>query len=169
MAASILQIEENIGSVFPARSKALVTRFDDAAFDFDLLLGGRVKIGHLLHRYEQVEGGSSFYTEMLLGAAFPVAARFFTEKVAADKVSEDFVRAWVLYNIEESGETRSSSLGCSNTHAALPPRRRPGSAAQMLQVGLGGPVVSGASPDARNRVAAGTYARSVRVSRNPKS
>ena len=54
-----------------------MTRFDDEAFDFDLLLAGRIKIGHLLHRYGP----------------------------AANLISEDFIRAWVLHNIEESGET----------------------------------------------------------------
>ena len=43
--------------------RARVTRFDDEAFNFDLLLGGLFRVGSLDHLYAEVEGGCSFYTE----------------------------------------------------------------------------------------------------------
>ena len=102
---SVVQIEENLGGRFPVRSRARVTKFDDTAFNFDLLAGGQLKAGHLLHEYAEVEGGCSFYTEMLLGVGYPVVGRLLNAFFRLHVANEEFVRTWIVHNIEESGET----------------------------------------------------------------
>jgi hypothetical protein len=103
---SVIEIEENLGAQYPVRAKARVTQFDDSAFNFDLLLGGLVPAGHLLHEYAETRDGCSFYTEMLLGRDVPLLGRLanaLARKLAG--ADEDFVRTWIVHNIEESGET----------------------------------------------------------------
>jgi hypothetical protein len=102
---SVVRIEENLGARFPVRSRARVSKFDDTAFNFELLVGGRVKAGHLLHEYAEVEDGCSFYTEMLLGVEVPVVGRALNALFRSRVASEEFVRAWIVHNVEESGET----------------------------------------------------------------
>ena len=103
---SVIEIEENLGARYPVRAKARVTKFDDSAFNFDVLLGGLIPAGYLLHEYAETEGGCSFYTEMLLGRDVPLLGRLanaLARRFAG--ADEDFVRAWIVHNIEESGET----------------------------------------------------------------
>lgn len=102
----MIEIEENLGARYPVRAKARVTKFDDSAFNFDLLLGGLIPAGHLLHEYAETEGGCSFYAEMLLGKEVPLLGRLantLARRFAG--ADEDFVRTWIVHNIEESGET----------------------------------------------------------------
>lgn len=102
---SVIRIEENVGARYEVRAKARVTKFDDEAFNFDLLLSGVTPIGHLLHEYAETEGGCSFYTEMLIGTTLPVIGRLLNSLLRRFAASEDFLRTWIVHNIEESGET----------------------------------------------------------------
>ena len=59
---SVIEIREDLGGKYPVRARARVTKFDDEAFNFDMLLGGFLRVGTLNHLYAEVEGGCSFYT-----------------------------------------------------------------------------------------------------------
>ncbi len=102
---SVIQIQENIGARYPVKMKARVTKFDDDGFNFDLLLGGLIRVGSVVHRYEEVEGGSSFYTEVLLGWTLPIVGRAHNRLMRRFANGAELIRAWIVHNIEESGET----------------------------------------------------------------
>ncbi len=101
---SMIAIEEDLGGIDEVRAKAIITKFDDEAFNFDMMPAGPIRIGHLLHEYAATEDGCSFYTEMLAGFSGPIS-RLFNPLIRHVLGGEDFVRTWVLHNIEESGET----------------------------------------------------------------
>jgi hypothetical protein len=102
---SVIYIQENIGARYPVRAKARVTRFDEEAFNFDLLLGGLIRVGSLDHEYAAVEGGCSFYTHLLIGTTLPLIGSLLNWAIRKMAFSDALVRAWILHNIEESGET----------------------------------------------------------------
>lgn len=102
---SIISIEENLGGKHPVRAKARVSRFDDEAFNFDILLGGLVPVGRVLHRYAEVEGGASFYTEALMGVRLPIIGRLLNALIRRVAFSEEMMVDWITHNVEESGET----------------------------------------------------------------
>jgi hypothetical protein len=102
---SVIRIEENIGARYPVRAKARVTKFDDGAFNFSPLLGGLIPVGTLIHEYAETERGCSFYTEMLIGTTLPLIGPFVNSLIRRFVASEDFLQAWIVHNIEESGET----------------------------------------------------------------
>ena len=101
---SVIEIHEDIGGKHPVRARARVTRFDDEAFNFDLLLGGLIRVGSLDHLYAEVEGGSSFYTEARIGVNVPVIGPLLNW-VIRRQFTEELLRDWIVHNIEESGET----------------------------------------------------------------
>jgi len=105
VAGSVIGIEENLGARHPVRAKARVTKFDTSEFNFDMMLGGRVPVGFLLHEYAAVRGGCSFYTEMVVGTDVSLVAPLVNPLVRRFAATEEFMRAWILHNIEESGET----------------------------------------------------------------
>ena len=101
---SVIEINEDIGGKHAVRAKARVTKFDDEAFNFDLLLGGLIRVGSLDHLYAEVEGGSSFYTEARIGVEVPIIGRLLNW-VIRRQFTEELLRDWIVHNIEESGET----------------------------------------------------------------
>ncbi len=101
---SVIEINEDIGGKHAVRAKARVSRFDDEAFNFDLLLGGLIRVGSLDHLYAEVEGGSSFYTEARVGVKVPIIGRLLNWAIRR-KFTEELLRDWIVHNIEESGET----------------------------------------------------------------
>ena len=101
---SVIEIHEDIGGKHAVRAKARVSRFDDEAFNFDLLLGGLIRVGSLDHLYAEVEGGSSFFTEARIGVEVPIIGRILNW-VIRRQFTEELLRDWIVHNIEESGET----------------------------------------------------------------
>jgi len=101
---SVIEIHEDIGGKHAVRAKARASRFDDEAFNFDLLLGGLIRVGSLDHLYAEVEGGSSFYTEARVGVKVPIIGRLLNW-VIRRQFTEELLRDWIVHNIEESGET----------------------------------------------------------------
>ncbi len=101
---SVIEIHDDIGGKHAVRAKARVSRFDDEAFNFDLLLGGLIRVGSLDHLYAEVEGGSSFYTEARIGVEVPIIGRLLNW-VIRRQFTEELLRDWIVHNIEESGET----------------------------------------------------------------
>ena len=81
-----------------------MTKFDDEAFNFDLLLGGLIRVGSLDHLYARVEGGSSFYTEARIGVNVPIIGPLLNW-IIRRKFTEELLRDWIVHDIEESGET----------------------------------------------------------------
>lgn len=102
---SVIHIEENLGGRYPVRATARVTRFDDAAFNFDLLLGGVIPAASLDHEYAPVDGGCSFYTCLTVGTARPGLGPALNRVIRRLAPGEAMLRAWVVHNVEESGET----------------------------------------------------------------
>ncbi|MDE2690718.1 MAG: hypothetical protein OXI49_09420 [Acidobacteriota bacterium] len=101
---SVIEIHEDLAGKHPVRAKARVSRFDDEAFNFDLLLGGLLRVGSLDHLYAEVEGGCSFYTEARIGVRVPIIGRFLNW-IIRRQFTEELLRDWIVHNIEESGET----------------------------------------------------------------
>ena len=102
---SVIRIEENLGAQHPVRAKAKVTRFDDQAFNFDIVLRGLVRVGSVLHLYAEAEGGASFRTEALMGVRVPVVGRLLNALIRRLAFSEEMMVGWITHNVEESGET----------------------------------------------------------------
>jgi len=100
----VIEIHEDIGGKHPVRARAKVTKFDDEAFNFDLLLGGLFRVGSLDHLYADVEGGCSFYTEARVGVRVPIIGRLLNW-IIRRQFTEELLRDWIVHNVEESGET----------------------------------------------------------------
>ncbi|MCY3970173.1 MAG: hypothetical protein OXG74_09580 [Acidobacteria bacterium] len=101
---SVIEIHEDIGGKHPVRARARVSKFDDEAFNFDLLLGGLLRVGSLDHLYAEVEGGCSFYTEARVGVRVPIIGRLLNW-IIRRQFTEELLRDWIVHNVEESGET----------------------------------------------------------------
>jgi hypothetical protein len=101
---SLLEIQENLGATIPVRARARVTRFDDEAFDFELLQGP-IRFGELLHHYTAVDGGASFYTEMRVDVQLPMIGSLLTRLARRFRANDRLLRTWIQHNVEESGET----------------------------------------------------------------
>ena len=101
---SIIAIQENIGARHEVRARALVTKFDEEAFNFDLLLGG-IRVGSLDHDSARVDGGSSFFTDLKVGVRWPLIGRLMTRLIRKFGFNDPMIKDWILHNIEESGET----------------------------------------------------------------
>ncbi|NQY92306.1 MAG: hypothetical protein HRT46_11720 [Deltaproteobacteria bacterium] len=102
---SVIEIQENIGGRFEVRDCARVTRFDDEQFNFELLGGGFLPAATVDHIYAPVEGGCSFYTSVTVGNDWPLLGGLVARLAEKMLVSEEMLRAWILHNVEESGET----------------------------------------------------------------
>ena len=101
---SVIWIEENILGRHEIRQRAYVTRFDDHAFNFELLVAGGLRIGVLDHEYEAVPGGSSFLTRMTVGPQLPGIGPLLRRALRARGIDR-LARDWIVHNVEESGET----------------------------------------------------------------
>jgi hypothetical protein len=101
---SVLEIEENLGAEIPVRARTRVTRFDDEAFEFEILQGP-IRMGELLHHYAATDGGASVYTEMRIDVRLPMIGAPATRIARRFRVSDRLLRTWIQHNVEESGET----------------------------------------------------------------
>jgi hypothetical protein len=102
---SVIAIDEDIGGRYPVRAKARVSRFDDGAFNFDLLAGGVAPVGQVLHVWDPSEGGLRFRTEVIIDSPVPIIGPILTWLARRFAFTDDLLNAWILHNIEESGET----------------------------------------------------------------
>ena len=100
---SIIHINETFaGHVI--NEGTVVSQFDRGAFHFEMRLPG-LKIGHVLHFYEEVDGGVLYRTELEIKCRAPIIGRFFTWLACRFFASEGMVRAWMIHNVEEVGES----------------------------------------------------------------
>ena len=102
---SLIAIEEDIGGRYPVRAKARVSRFDDGAFNFDLLAAGLIPVGSVIHAWEPSDSGLKFITEATIDAPIPLIGPLLTKLVRKFVFTNELIEAWILHNIEESGET----------------------------------------------------------------
>ena len=65
-------------------------------------------LGSLDHGYRAVEGGCSFYTDARIGNTLPVVGSALGWLIRRFAFTEELIRAWIVHNIEESGETEKS-------------------------------------------------------------
>ena len=102
---SIIHIQETIGDRYPVDARARVTRFDDEAFNFELLVGGVAPAGEVLHLWEPADVGLRFRTQVTIGPRIPIIGRLLTRIARRLLFSDAMLRDWIRHNIEESGET----------------------------------------------------------------
>ena len=102
---SIIHIEETIGGRYPVDAKARVSRFDDEAFNFDLLVGGIAPVGEVLHLWSPSDAGLQFRTQVTLSARIKLIGGLLTRIARRAMFTDAMVRHWVVHNVEESGET----------------------------------------------------------------
>lgn len=89
---------------FIVKESVLVTQFDREAFNFEMGILG-IKIAHLFHFYKETEKGVIYETEMLIKCEAPIIGKALTWFACKFFASEKRVKAWMLHNIEESGES----------------------------------------------------------------
>ena len=102
---SVIGIRETIGGRYPVDAQARVSRFDDGAFNFELMLGGIAAVGEVLHIWEATDAGLKFRTQVTLSARVKIIGGLLTRLARRTAFTDAMVRAWILHNIEESGET----------------------------------------------------------------
>ena len=64
-----------------------------------------LKIGHVLHFYEEIDAGVLYRTELEIKCRAPIIGRFFTWLACRFFASEEMLRAWMVHNVEEVGES----------------------------------------------------------------
>jgi len=102
---SVIAIEEDIGGQYPVRAEARVSRFDDSAFNFDLMAAGIAPVGEVIHLWSPGDDGLKFRTEAIIDSPVPVIGRLLTKLARRIAFPDELLDAWILHNIEESGET----------------------------------------------------------------
>jgi len=64
-----------------------------------------IKVGHLLHLYKEVDLGVEYYTEMEIKCRAPILGRLITWLACRFFAPEPKLRAWMVHNVEEVGES----------------------------------------------------------------
>jgi len=100
---SVIHIRESFGG-FSINDRSRITQFDRDAFNFEMGILG-LKIGHLLHLYEEVDFGVKYYTELEIKCRAPIVGRFITWIACRFFATEPMMRAWMVHNVEEVGES----------------------------------------------------------------
>tara|TARA_B110000444_G_scaffold260743_2_gene309041 strand:- start:118 stop:783 length:666 start_codon:yes stop_codon:yes gene_type:complete len=103
MPGSKLAIKETFQG-FLVNESVTVSQFDRDAFNFEMCFLG-IKVAHLLHFYKETEEGVIYKTEMLVKCNAPIIGKLLTWLACNLIASEKRIKAWMLHNIEESGES----------------------------------------------------------------
>ena len=101
---SVLYVEENLGGKHLSKNSVNVTRLDDTAFNFSLG-EGVASFGEVRHLYQDTPAGLALRTEMDFGVQWPLVAKFVNGLLRKKALTPEVIRAWVVHNIEECGET----------------------------------------------------------------
>ena len=103
LSGSVIHIQEKFGS-FSINEQGVITQFDRTAFNFEMRVLG-LKVGHLLHLYQEVDLGVKYYTELEIECRAPIVGRFITWLACKFFMPEPKIRAWMVHNVEEVGES----------------------------------------------------------------
>ena len=103
MPGSKIAIKETFQG-FLVNESVTVSQFDRDAFNFEMIFFG-IKVAHLLHFYKEIEEGVIYKTEMLIKCNVPVIGKLLTWIACNFIATEKRIKAWMLHNIEESGES----------------------------------------------------------------
>ena len=66
---------------------------------------GLVPVGSVIHAWEPSDSGLKFITEATIDAPIPLIGPLLTKLVRKFVFTNELIEAWILHNIEESGET----------------------------------------------------------------
>ena len=100
---SVIHINETFQG-FVVNESTTITQFDREAFNFEMRPLG-MTVGHLLHIYEQTDEGIRYRTEMQIQCRAPIVGRLITQVACRFFASEAKLRAWMIHNVEEVGES----------------------------------------------------------------
>ena len=100
-----MHIKESFGGILIDES-VLITRFDNQEYNFQLGMFG-IKGGELIHAYEDSPEGVLFMTQLTISNNSPIFGSLITWLVTKLLVNEKILKAWMLHNIEESGESEN--------------------------------------------------------------
>tara|TARA_B100001093_G_scaffold30452_1_gene26392 strand:- start:1291 stop:1932 length:642 start_codon:yes stop_codon:yes gene_type:complete len=103
MPGSVISIKETFGG-YLINEDAVISRFDNEEFNFDLKKLG-IKVGELIHAYQEVDEGVKFKTEMIIKCEVFIIGKLLTWIAVKYIMHEKKIKAWMLHNIEESGES----------------------------------------------------------------
>lgn len=81
------------------------TRLDTSEFTFDIVGPGGVPAGEIIHRYEPVPGGVSFYAETHIDFRGPVVGALLNRTLRPFIYGKSNADRWIRHNIEETGRT----------------------------------------------------------------
>jgi hypothetical protein len=81
----------------------VVEKLDETGIVLAQRLIGRAPVFRLEHRFEQVEEGTLYRSQMLIGSAAPIGRLFFNRVIRPRLFPEHMGRAWLRHNVEEVG------------------------------------------------------------------
>lgn len=81
------------------------TRLDTSEFCFDILGPAGIPSGYIIHRYEPVEDGVSFYAETVIDVGVPFLGPVLNWLLRPLFFSRKTADHWIRHNIEETGRT----------------------------------------------------------------
>lgn len=100
---SVISINETFGG-FVVAERTKISQFDREAFNFEMGILG-LKVGHLLHLYRDGPEGVHYRTEMEIKCRAPIIGKLITWLACRIFVTEEKIKAWMVHNVEECGES----------------------------------------------------------------
>jgi len=98
---ALIYRQETFGP-FASKGTARIEQFDDNGFVAIPVMGPLI-VGKVEHRFHQVEGGTIYIVDTILGSDIPVLGRLINLFIQNKRFSSDVIQQWIRHQVEEVG------------------------------------------------------------------
>jgi hypothetical protein len=102
MGIGALVYRQEIFGAFKSKGQARVLSLSSGGFVVTPVMGP-LELGRVVHKFKQVEGGTLYTVDTILGSQTPVLGWFLNTYIRNKRFSEPVLKQWIRHQVEEVG------------------------------------------------------------------